>query len=228
MPKAPGHLITLEGLDGCGKSTQVDLLVCYLRERGHTVVATREPGGTLIGQQIREVLLNASEEPITALTELALMFAARAQHIEHVIGPALRRGEIVVCDRFTDSSVAYQGYGRGVPLDAIAALEKSLCQDLRPDLTLILDLDVATSVERAGTRNRKVGQPDTRFEQEDWEFFERVRQGYLAIARQEPARVRLVNAGVSIERLAEAIRAATGDFLQRARSERMAGEAHGV
>ncbi|MBI4480037.1 MAG: dTMP kinase [Acidobacteria bacterium] len=212
--KPPRRFITLEGLDGCGKSTQLEMLTEHLRSQGHIVTSTREPGGTRVGQQIREVLLNASQEAITPLTELSLMFAARAQHIEQIILPALRRGELVLCDRFTDSSVAYQGYGRGVPLDLIRALENLLCQGLRPDLTLILEIDAATSLRRTEARNRKAHQPHTRFEQEDLQFFERVRQGYLEIARQELHRVRILDGSGTIEQLFAAVRLAVDEFLQ--------------
>ena len=204
----------MEGLDGCGKSTQLEMLAEHLRSQGHSVTSTREPGGTRVGQQIREVLLNASQEAITPLTELSLMFAARAQHIEQVIRPALDRGELVLCDRFTDSSVAYQGYGRGVSLDIIGALENLLCQGLRPDLTLILDIDAATSLRRTAARNRKAHQPNTRFEQEGLQFFERVREGYLAIARQEPHRVRNIDGSGTIEQLFAAVCLAVDEFLQ--------------
>ena len=209
-----GQFITLEGLDGCGKSTQLEMLGDYLRSQGRAVILTREPGGTKVGQKIREVLLNVSQEAITPLTELSLMFAARSQHIEQVILPALQRGELVVCDRFTDSSVAYQGYGRGVPLDTIRTLERLLCPGVRPDLTLLLDIDAATSIERTGVRNRKAHQPDTRFEQEGQLFFERVREGYLAIARQEPQRIRIIDGGGSIEQLHVAVCAAVDEFLR--------------
>ncbi|MBI2819238.1 MAG: dTMP kinase [Acidobacteria bacterium] len=211
--KSPGQFITLEGLDGCGKSTQLEMLGEYLRDQGRAVITTREPGGTKVGQQIRELLLNVSPETITALTELSLMFAARSQHIEQVILPALGRSELVLCDRFTDSSIAYQGYGRGVPLETIQTLEKLLCQGVRPDLTLILDIDAATSIQRAGVRNRKAHQSNTRFEQEGQQFFERVREGYLAIARQEPQRVRIINGSGTIEQLFVAVCSAVDKFL---------------
>ena len=212
--KSPGQFVTFEGLDGCGKSTQLEMLAAYLRGQGRAVLTTREPGGTPVGQKIRDVLLNVTAETITSLSELSLMFAARAQHIEQVILPALHRGEMVLCDRFTDSSFAYQGYGRGVPLDTIRTLEQVLCQGLGPDLTLILDLDAAISSERTAVRNRMTQQPNTRFEQEGMEFFERVREGYLAIARQEPHRVRVIDARGSIEQLHSAVRAAVDTFLQ--------------
>ncbi|MBI3934694.1 MAG: dTMP kinase [Acidobacteria bacterium] len=215
--KLPGRFITLEGLDGCGKSTQLEMLGEYLRDQGKTVILTREPGGTPVGQQIRDVLLNASQQAITPLTELSLMFAARAQHIEQVLLPALHRGGIVLCDRFTDSSMAYQGYGRGGSLDTIRALENLLCQGLRPDLTLILDIDAETSLRRTADRNRKAHQPDTRFEQEDLQFFERVRAGYLAIAKQEPQRARILDGSVTIEQLQAAIRQVVDGFLENRR-----------
>lgn len=211
--KSPGQFITLEGLDGSGKSTQLEMLGEYLRDQGRAVLTTREPGGTKIGQQIRELLLNVSPETITSLTELSLMFAVRAQHIEQVILPALGRGELVLCDRFTDSSIAYQGYGRGVPLETIQTLEKLLCQGVRPDLTLILDIDAATSIQRTGVRNRRARQSNTRFEQEGRQFFERVREGYFAIARQEPQRVQIIEGSGTIEQLFVAVRSAVDKFL---------------
>jgi dTMP kinase len=214
--KVPGHFITLEGLDGCGKSTQLEMLGEYLRGQGRAVTATREPGGTPVGQAVRELLLNASQTTISALAELGLMFAARTQHIEELILPALERGEVVLCDRFTDSSVAYQGYGRGVELESIRALERALCGGLRPELTLLLDIDAATSIERTGVRNRKARLPDTRFEQEGKQFFERVREGYLAIARQEPERVRMVNGSGTIEQIHASVRAEVDEFLKTA------------
>lgn len=227
----PGIFITLEGLDGCGKSTQLELLAGYLRGQGRAVTTTLEPGGTWVGRQIRELLLHSAPEPLTPLTELALMFAARAQHIDGVILPALRRGEIVLCDRFTDSSYAYQGYGRGVPLDAIRQLERVLCQGLRPDLTLLLDMDATLSRERTGARNRKASEPHSRFEQEGLGFFERVRRGYLEIAVQEPLRVRRLDAGGSIQQLHEEICQLVDRFLHDrlpAGGKRLGGGGGGV
>jgi dTMP kinase len=228
--KPPGQFITFEGLDGCGKSTQVELVGDYLRRQGRTVIITREPGGTEVGQQIREILLNVSEVNITPLTELCLMFAARAQHVEQAILPALKRGELVLCDRFTDSSLAYQGYGRGVPLDTILSVERLLCQGLRPDLTLLLDIDAATSIRRTGVRNRKAHQLETRFEMEGQRFFERVREGYLALARQEPNRVRIIDGSGTIEQLQAAVRAAVDEFLETWQQQggRVAGGAGGI
>jgi dTMP kinase len=224
-----GHFITLEGLDGCGKSTQLEVLAAYLRGQGRAVVTTREPGGTPLGQRIREVLLNASQETMTPLAELSLMFAARTEHIEEVILPALGRGDVVLCDRFTDSSIAYQGYGRGVALESIRILERTLCQGVRPGLTLILDIDAATSIQRTRTRNLESRQANTRFEEEGKQFFERVREGYLAIAREEPQRVRIVDGSGGIEQIRATVRAEVDRFFERAgRGRRVAGGRSGV
>ena len=222
--RTPGRFITFEGLDGCGKSTQLALASEHLRGLGYSVTSTREPGGTPVGQQIRDVVVNASPRSVSPLAELALMFAARAQHVEQVILPALQRGEVVLCDRFTDSSVAYQGYGRGVALDTIRALDGLLCQGGRPGLTLLLDVDALTSLRRTAARNREARQQESRFEKEGMEFFERVRRGYLEIARQEPERVKVVDASGSIAEVQEAVRRIIEEFLGRDKG----GSAHGV
>lgn len=214
--KHPGKLITLEGLDGSGKSTQLTLEAERLRGMGFRVTATREPGGTAVGQQVREIVLHAPKGAVTPLAELVLMFAARAQHIEQVILPALRAGGLVLCDRFTDSSVAYQGYGRGIPREVIQGLETMLCQGVRPDWTVILEIDPAAGARRSGQRNRAASAPDTRFEQEGIAFFERVRQGYRHIAQQEPARVRVVDGQGSVAEVHERVRQAVDEFLRRA------------
>ena len=199
LMKHSGKFITFEGLDGCGKSTQLDREASRLRQEGCPVVTTQEPGGTATGRKIREIVLHASAHPLSASTELALMFAARSQHIEEVILPALHAGKIVLCDRFTDSSVAYQGYGRGIAPDAIRTLEDLFCRGLRPDLTIILDIDPATGMTRARARNRAAQEKETRFEEEGLEFFRRVRQGYAEIARREPGRVRLIDGKGSVD-----------------------------
>lgn len=210
----PGTLITLEGLDGSGKSTQVALEAECLRKLGKRVTVTREPGGTPLGLHLREFLLHAGRDRMTPLAELALMFGARAQHVEQLILPALKAGAIVLCDRFTDSSVAYQGYGRGVPLDVIEGLESCLCQGVRPDLTIILDIDPASAARRSDKRNRAASEPDTRFEQEGTEFFERVRAGYREIALREPRRVRVVNGSGSVAEVHERVRHIVDEFLK--------------
>ena len=184
---ARGRFISFEGIDGAGKSTQHAWVVDRLRQSGHTVVATREPGGTPLGEKLRALLL---AEPMHLETEALLMFAARREHVAQVIQPALARGEWVVCDRFVDASFAYQGGGRGLDWKKLEELTKWVLGDLQPDLTLIFDAPVEIAQKRlqAGTPN-----PD-RFEQEHAAFFERVRAAYLRIARENPARVRVVDA----------------------------------
>jgi dTMP kinase len=196
-----GKFITLEGLDGCGKSTQLERLAAVLRAQGFPVVMTREPGGTETGDKIRKLLLDTATAHLSPLSELALMFASRAQHIKEVIQPALAEGCIVLCDRFTDSSEAYQGGGRKLGSEPVLALHHILCGDLQPELTILMDSDVAASVERARRRNRartadsSRGENDeNRFEHESRAFFERVRSAYLGIAAREPQRVVVVDA----------------------------------
>jgi len=196
---ARGKFITFEGLDGSGKSTQVEKLTRSLRAHGLSVTVTREPGGTAAGERIREVLLHSATAGLSPLTEMALMFASRAQHIHEVILPALAEGRIVLCDRFTDSTEAYQGAGRKLGTKPVLEMHEILCGNLQPDLTILLDHEVAFSVERARRRNRKhkgghSERDENRFEQENRAFFGRVRQAYLAIAAREPERVRVVNA----------------------------------
>ncbi|MBE0510951.1 MAG: dTMP kinase [Chromatiales bacterium] len=188
-----GRFITLEGSEGSGKSTNLAWVHRYLKEAGIPVALSREPGGTPLGEQIRELLLDARQTAMHSDTELLLMFAARAQHLHQLILPALERGEWVLCDRFTDASYAYQGYGRGIPLARIAQLEDWVQGRLRPDLTLFLDLPVALGLQRAGER----GEAD-RFEREQLDFFERVRQGYLAQAAKDPARYRIIDAALPL------------------------------
>jgi len=212
--KHRGALITFEGLDGCGKTTQWELETERLSQQGRPVIATKEPGGTPVGRQIREIVLNAALGPLSDTTELALMFAARSQHIEEIILPVLQSGSLVLCDRFTDSTIAYQGYGRGIPLDTIHALEGLLCRGVLPDLTLLLDMDPETAAFRTRNRNRAAFQKETRFEKEGLEFFRRVRQGYLKIACQEPARVRVVDACTSISEVHEQVSRAIDEFLK--------------
>ncbi|MBI3894576.1 MAG: dTMP kinase [Acidobacteria bacterium] len=210
----PGKLITFEGLDGCGKSTQLAREAKRLSQRGIPVTATHEPGGTKVGQHIREIVLHAASGAMTSFTELALMFAARAQHVEEVIVPALQSSRTVLCDRFTDSSVAYQGYGRGISLEVIQALEKSLCRGIRPDLTIFLDIDPEIGAQRTDARNRAASEKESRFEQEGLEFFERVRQGYRRIAEQEQKRVRIVDGRGSVAEVHAHISSLVDQFLE--------------
>jgi len=196
---ARGKLITFEGLDGSGKSTQIEKLARSLRAHGLSVTVTREPGGTAAGEKIREVLLHSATSGLSPFTEMALMFASRAQHIHEVILPALAEGRIVLCDRFTDSTEAYQGGGRKVGTKPVLQMHEILCGNLQPDLTVLLDNEVAFTVERARRRNRKnksgrSEKDENRFEQESHAFFGRVRHAYLAIAAREPQRVHVVNA----------------------------------
>jgi len=172
-----GALITFEGIEGVGKSTNAKFLAAKLLEQGLDVVVTREPGGTKVGELIRAILIENTLQP-TAMTELLLLFAARAQHISEVIQPALKAGKIVLCDRFTDASYAYQGGGRGIPLTAIASLEQMVQQGLHPDLILLFDAPAEVGLNRAKERGKY-----DRFEQEKLEFFQRVRQTYLERSR---------------------------------------------
>lgn len=194
-----GRVITFEGLDGCGKSTQLEKLAVVLRERGIDVVTTREPGGTVIGERIREVLLSSRTAGLDAHAELALMFASRAQLIAEVILPALDSGKWVLCDRFTDSTEAYQGGGRQLGGDAVLRLHALLCGGLWPDLTILMDSDVGSSVRRARRRNKDTENDENRFEKESQAFFARVHDGFLQIASREPERVVLIDARPPIE-----------------------------
>ncbi len=199
-----GKFITFEGLDGTGKSTQMRKLAESLRKAGHTVVETREPGGTATGEKIRKVLLDSKTEGLSPMAEMALMFASRAQHIAEVIQPALERGQVVLCDRFTDSTEAYQGGGRKLGSEVVLQLHHLLCGDLQPDLTILLESDPAKSLGRARRRNeiasREAGKnpkhhsDENRFEQQNRAFFARVHEGYRAIAAREPKRVAAVDA----------------------------------
>lgn len=202
-----GKFITIEGGEGVGKSTQLTLLRDWLSASGREAVFTREPGGTTRAERIRQLLLEHSEEPMPAVCELLLMFAARATHIENVIRPALVRGAWVVCDRFTDATYAYQGGGRGMDATQIALLEQMVQKELRPDLTLLLDAPLDLSSARAQGRNHSTGSTD-RFEREQRDFFERVRGTYLARARGEPQRFAIIDASGDRDAVATAIRTA--------------------
>lgn len=209
-----GKLITIEGGEGVGKSTQIAALRDYLSTRGLSVVVTREPGGTPRAERIRELLLERSAEPMPPTCELLLMFAARATHLANVIEPALARGEWVVCDRFTDATYAYQGGGRGMDVQHIATLEQLVQGSLQPDLTLLLDAPLDVSAARAQERNAVSGAID-RFEREQRDFFERVRSGYLQRARAEPDRFAVIDASGARDTVAAAIRKTLDAFLGR-------------
>jgi|SRR5579862_2557415 len=211
-----GKFITFEGLDGTGKSTQMRKLAAALRGAGHKVVETREPGGTATGEKIRRVLLDSGTAGLDPLAEMALMFASRAQHIAEVIEPGMASGAIVLCDRFTDSTEAYQGSGRKLGSEAVRELHKVLCGNLQPDLTLLLDSNPHASVSRARRRNKRASKTanrshdENRFESETRSFFGRVRDGYMAIAKREPGRVVTVDArgtpGQTHARIREVVR----------------------
>lgn len=196
-----GRFITLEGIEGVGKSTNLDFVARLLRDRGLEVVVTREPGGTPLAERVREVLLAHADEPVPPLAELLLMFASRAIHLENQIRPALEAGRWVVCDRFTDATYAYQGGGRGQSELRIGELERWVQGEFRPDLTLLLDADPSVGLARAGRR----GESD-RFEVERREFFSRVRDTYLARARSEPGRIRIIDAARPLESVQSQIR----------------------
>jgi dTMP kinase len=203
-----GSFITIEGVEGAGKSTCMSLAAAEIEKRGKCLLQTREPGGTELGEDLRELLLGHRHHGMADDTELLLMFAARAEHIHRRIRPALNAGQWVLCDRFTDATYAYQGAGRGLSMQRIAQLEDWVQGTLRPDLTILMDLPVAIGMQRAGKRSA----PD-RFESEDLEFFERIRQGYLEIARQEPVRVKVIDASRSLAEVSADVVRTIGRFI---------------
>jgi dTMP kinase len=195
-----GLFITLEGPEGAGKSTNREYLAARLAEQGIEVLLTREPGGTPLAERVRELLLTPSDEPMAADTELLLVFAARAQHLAQVIRPALARGCVVLCDRFTDATYAYQGGGRGLSEARIAVLEDFVQGALRPDLTLVFDLPIEVGLARAAARGRL-----DRFEQEGGSFFEAVRQAYLRRAESSPQHYRILDAAQPLSRVQQSL-----------------------
>jgi dTMP kinase len=208
----PGRFITFEGIEGVGKSTQLELAAERLRRHGLDVVVTREPGGTPLAEAIRRLVLEWREESVDGVSELLLMFASRSVHLANLIEPSLARGTWVLCDRFTDATEAYQGYGRGIPLQHIRALEEIAQRGRRPDLTLLLDapVDVATS------RTVQRGRPGDRIESERAEFFQRVRMGYLAIQEREPVRVRRIDATRTVAEVEVAVAGVLDPFVRGA------------
>ena len=192
-----GKFITFEGADGCGKTTQLLLLRDYLINKGYEVVLTREPGAKGLGERIRDILLNYEGE-VSDRCESFLFLADRAQNIDTIVIPAIEQGKIVLCDRHTDSTVAYQGYGRGLDVEQINMLNNLATKGLKPDLTLVFDVDVRTSMKRVGTSK-------DRMESAGMEFFNRVRNGYLELAKLEPERIKVVDATKSIEEVHECV-----------------------
>ncbi|HKW74602.1 MAG TPA: dTMP kinase [Terriglobales bacterium] len=215
MTARAGKFITFEGLDGVGKSTQMEKLAGWLREHRITVVTTREPGGTKMGQSMRSLLLSSRTEGLSPMAELALMFADRAQHIDEKILPALERGEWVLCDRFTDSSEAYQGGGRQLGSEIVHQLQKTLCRDLKPDLTILMLTDLSHSLNRARRRNaeesKQSEKDENRFEKENRQFHQRVLDAYLVLAEREPERVVKIEAREAIGRVHKKITAVVGE-----------------
>ncbi|MEN9260570.1 MAG: dTMP kinase [Thermostichus sp. HHBFW_bins_43] len=198
-----GVFITLEGGEGAGKTTQQALLAERLQKAGYTCLCTREPGGTALGQGLRALLLHG--EPVSPLAELLLYAADRAEHVQTRIRPALAAGQVVICDRFTDSTLAYQGYGRGLDLDAIRQLNRLATDGLRPDLTLWLDLPPELGLARARSRQTQQAQTLDRMEQAQWAFHQRLYQGFQTLATAEPERIRRINARGSPQAVAERI-----------------------
>lgn len=201
---SPGTLITLEGIEGAGKSTVARWVCEWLGGRGIRATLTREPGGTVLAERVRQIVLERGEERLSAVTETLLMFAARGIHVENLIRPALERGEWIVCDRFTDATRAYQGGGRGVDPQLIESLAARVQGGVSPHCTLLLDLPVPTGLERA--RSRQAAAAD-RFEAETHAFFERVRAAYLELARREPQRIHVIDASLPLEAVAQQVAA---------------------
>ena len=194
------RFISFEGIEGCGKTTQIALLSEYLTQRSIPHTITREPGGTAVGEGIRRILLNSETIHLTVAAELLLFYASRSQNIEEKIKPALARSEIVICDRYYHASMAYQGYGRGIPLDFIGKLTDLVCADYRPDITILLDIEPEVGLSRARARNHARSENEGRFEAEDLEFYSRIRDGYLEMA-SEDERMQLIYADRPIERI---------------------------
>jgi dTMP kinase len=191
--KHPGLFITFEGMDGSGKTTQIHRLAARLRGQGRTVLETVEPGGPPISQKIRRILLDSANQELSPTTELLLYFASRAQNVDQWIVPALARGEIVLCDRFTDSTLVYQGHGRGLGAEAVMQLDAIACRGLKPGITILIDIDADTALARARARNAAEPHCETRMDDQSLEFHRRVYDAYHALACAEPDRVKLVN-----------------------------------
>jgi dTMP kinase len=208
-----GLFITFEGMDGSGKTTQMRRLAGRLRGMGRTVVETVEPGGPPIAMQIRRILLDAANPELSANTEVLLYFASRAQNVDEWIAPALGRGEIVLSDRFTDSSLVYQGCGRGLGEETVKALERIACRGIRPHLTLLVDIDAESSLARARARNVAAPHPETRMDDQSIEFHRKVYEAYHALAVREPQRVRVVDGRADIDSIERQVWSIVEPFL---------------
>jgi len=194
-----GRFVSFEGIEGCGKTTQIALLSEVLTQRKIPHSVTREPGGTAVGEGIRRILLHSETIHLTAAAELLLFYASRSQNILEKIEPSLAQGEVVICDRFYHASMAYQGYGRGIPIDFIEKLTELVCGNRRPEITILLDIEPEIGLTRARARNSKRSEDEGRFEMEDVRFYTKIRNGYLELAAREPQRIRIINADRSIE-----------------------------
>ena len=193
-----GKFVSFEGIEGCGKTTQIALLSEYLKKHSIPHTITREPGGTAVGEGIRKILLTSETIHLTSASELLLFYASRSQNIQEMIKPALDRGEMVICDRYYHASMAYQGYGRGIPLDFIQKLTNLVCHPYRPDMTMLLDIEPEVGLARARTRNNARADNEGRFEAEDLEFYNKVRDGYLELA-SEDERIQIIYADRPIQ-----------------------------
>jgi dTMP kinase len=193
-----GKFVSFEGIEGCGKTTQIALLSEYLKKHSIPHTITREPGGTAVGEGIRKILLTSETIHLTSASELLLFYASRSQNIQEMIKPALERGEMVICDRYYHASMAYQGYGRGIPLDFIHKLTTLVCHPYRPDMTMLLDIEPEVGLARARTRNNARADNEGRFEAEDLDFYNKVRDGYLELA-SEDERIQLIYADRPVE-----------------------------
>ena len=212
-----GWFISFEGIDGSGKTTQLKRLANKLKAQGHTVVVAQEPGGTRVGREIRRLLLDTANTDLGAIPELLLYFAARAQNIEQVILPALEAGSLVLCDRFTDATVAYQAYGRELGVEIVRRIEQVACQGLKPDLTILLDIDPETGLRRALDRNRKQIHDESRMERQNLAFYRRVQQGYRELSLAEPERIRQIDGRGPVDQVGAAVESAVASFLESRR-----------
>ena len=206
-----GLFITLEGIEGSGKSTQLAYVVEHLKKKNKDVVCTREPGGTMVGEKIRNILLDKNLPSMNIETELMLMCAARVEHVKSVIEPALNQGKYVVCDRFFDATYAYQGFGRGINIDRIDELREFSIGNLQPDMTLLLDVTLDVSVSRVDARGER-----DRFENEKLAFYEKIRSGYLEMAKKQPARVKIIDATKSISDVQSSIKQYIDNLIEKA------------
>jgi dTMP kinase len=213
MTDAPGRFINFEGPDGCGKSTQMRLVAARLRQAGHEVVETVEPGGTSIGNQIRAILLDPANQELCPTAEMLLYFAARAQNTDQIVTPALGQGKIVLSDRWTDSTMAYQGLGRGLGEELVNALDAVACRGMKPDRTILIDIDPEASLARARARSRENSSAD-RMEEQSAGFHRRVREAYLSMAACEPARFRVIDGRGAVDQVAEAVWRAVVELLR--------------